>query len=55
MSVNGAPVIIIDVIIIDVIIIDFRIMLQIIASPTDDSRCIIYDRNMFIVHAIGLT
>ncbi len=31
-----------------------RVMLQIVASLTDDSRGIIYDRNMFIAQANGL-
>ncbi len=30
-----------------------RVMLQIVASLTDDSRAVIYDRNMFIVQATG--
>ncbi len=30
---------------------NFRMMLQIVASLTDDSRGIIYDCNMFIVQA----
>jgi hypothetical protein len=45
MSVNDASSIIID---------DSRVMLQIGASLTDNSRVIIYDRNMFIVQDIGL-
>jgi len=42
MSVNDTSKIIID---------DSRAMLQIVASLTDDSRGIIYTRNMFIVQA----
>ncbi len=34
---------------------DSRVKLQIVASFTDDSRGIIYDRNMFIVQATGVT
>ncbi len=44
MSVNDASRIIID---------DSGVMLQIVASLTNDSRGIIYDRNMFIVQATG--
>jgi hypothetical protein len=32
---------------------DSRVMLQIVASITDDSGGIIYDQNMFIVQANG--
>ncbi len=42
MSLNDASRIIID---------NSRVMLPIVASLTDDSRGIIYDRNMFIVQA----
>jgi hypothetical protein len=45
MSVNDASRIIID---------DSRVMPQIVASLTDDSRGIIYDSNIFIVWATGL-
>ncbi len=45
MSVNDASRIIIDY---------SRVMLQIVASLTDNSRGVIYDHNMFIVQAIGL-
>ncbi len=45
MSVNGTSKMVID---------DSRAMLQIVASLTDDSRCIFNDRNMFIVHATGV-
>ncbi len=44
MSVNDASRIVID---------DSRVMLQIVASITEDSRCVIYDCNMFIVQATG--
>jgi hypothetical protein len=44
MSVNDAFRIVID---------DSRVMLQIVASLSDDSRGIIYDCNMFIVQATG--
>ncbi len=44
MSVNDACRIVID---------DSKVMLQIVASLTDDSRGIIYDSNMFIIQAIG--
>ncbi len=40
MSVNDASRIVID---------DYRVTLQIVASLTDDSTGLIYDRNMFIV------
>ena len=40
MSVNDASWIVID---------DSRVMLQIVASLTDDSRGMIYERKMFIV------
>jgi len=40
MSINDASGIVID---------DYRVMLQIVASLTDDSTGLIYDRNMFIV------
>jgi hypothetical protein len=40
MSVNVASTIVID---------DSRVMLQIVASLTDDSRGIIYDGNMFYI------
>ena len=42
MSVNDASRIVID---------DSRVMLQIVASLTEDSRGIKYNSNMFIVHA----
>jgi len=29
-------------------------MLQITASLTDNSRCVIYDRNIFLIQATGL-
>jgi hypothetical protein len=32
---------------------DSRVMLQIVASLSNNSRGVIYDRNMFIVQAIG--
>jgi hypothetical protein len=32
-----------------IVIDNYRVMLQIVESLTDDCRCIIYDRNMFIV------
>ncbi len=32
---------------------DSRVMLQTVASLTDNSRGVIYDHNMFIVHDIG--
>jgi hypothetical protein len=35
-----------------IIIDDQRVMLQIVASVTYDSRAIIYDRNMFMVQAM---
>jgi hypothetical protein len=31
-----------------------KVMLPIVPSLTDDSRGIIYDRNMFIVHVTGM-
>jgi hypothetical protein len=31
-----------------------RVMLQIVPSFTDDSRGVIYDHNMFIVHPTGV-
>ncbi len=34
-----------------IVIGNFRAMLQIVASLTDDSGSVIYDRNMFIVQA----
>jgi hypothetical protein len=37
-----------------IIINDSRVMPQIVASLTDDSRGIIYNCNMFIVQAIGV-
>ncbi len=40
MSENDASRIVID---------NYRVMLQIVASLTDDCRGVIYDRNMFIV------
>ncbi len=40
MSVNDASMIVID---------DYRVTLQIVASLTDDSADLIYDRKMFIV------
>jgi hypothetical protein len=40
MSVTDAFMIIID---------DYRVMLQIVASLTDDSRAVIYHRNVFIL------
>ncbi len=36
-----------------IVIDDSRVILQIVTSLTDDSRDIIYDRNMFIEQAIG--
>ncbi len=45
MSVNDTCRIVID---------DSRVMLQIVASLTDDSRGIIYDRNVFLVQASAL-
>ncbi len=45
MSVNDASRIIID---------DFRVMLQIVSSPTDNCRGNIYDQNMFVAQATGL-
>jgi hypothetical protein len=45
MSVNGASAIIID---------DSRVMLQIAASLTDDSRGIVYDHIIFKVQATGV-
>ncbi len=36
-----------------IVIGDSRVRLLIVASLTDDSRGIIYDRNMFIVQATG--
>ncbi len=45
LSANDAPRIIIDA---------SRVMLQIVASLTDDSRGIIDDHNMFMVQATGL-
>ncbi len=45
MKVNDASSIIID---------DSRVTLQTVASLTEDSRGIIYDRNMFIVQAPGV-
>ncbi len=45
MSENDAPRIVIDY---------SRVMLQIVALVTDDSRGIIYDCNMFIVQATGV-
>ncbi len=45
MSVNDTSRIVID---------DSRVMLQIVASLTDNSRGIIYDCNMFIVQGTGL-
>ncbi len=44
MSVNDTSRIIID---------NSRVVVQIVASLTDDSRRVIYDRNMFIVLATG--
>ncbi len=44
MSVNDVPRAISD---------DSRVTLQIVASLTDDSRHVIYNRNMFIVYATG--
>jgi hypothetical protein len=44
MSVNDASRIVID---------DSRVMLQIVASLTDNSRGIIYDHNMLTVQATG--
>ncbi len=44
MSVNDTSMIIID---------DTRVMLQTVASLTDDSRGVIYDRSMFIEQATG--
>ena len=46
MSVNNASRIVIDKSI---------VMLQTVASLTDDSRGIVYNHNMFIVQATGLT
>ncbi len=46
MSVNDASRIITD---------DSRVMLQIVASLTDDSRGIIYDHSMFMAQATVLT
>ncbi len=37
-----------------IVIRDSRVTLQIVASLSDDSRGIIYDRNMFIVQATGV-
>ena len=37
-----------------IVIDDSRVLLQIVASLTDDSRGVIYNRNMFIVQATGL-
>ncbi len=45
MSVKNASSIVID---------NFRVMLQIVASLTDNSRDVIYNHNMFIVQATGL-
>ncbi len=45
MSVNDASRITID---------DSRLMLQIVTSLTDNSRCVIYNHNVFIVLATGL-
>jgi len=45
MSVNDASRIVID---------DSRVMLQIVVSLTDDSSCVIYNCNMFIVQANGV-
>ncbi len=36
-----------------IVIYDSRMMIQIVASPTDDSRGIIDDFNMFIAQATG--
>ncbi len=44
MNVNDASRIVID---------DSRVTLQIVASLTDDSRGIIYDRNVFMVQPTG--
>ncbi len=44
MSVNDTSRMIID---------SSRVVVQIVASLTDDSRGVIYDRNMFIVQATG--
>ncbi len=45
MSVNDTTMIIID---------DSRVMLQIVAPLTEDSRGVIYDQNMFIVQVTKL-
>ncbi len=37
-----------------IVIEDSRVMLQIVASLTDNSRCIIYEFNMFIVQAASV-
>jgi hypothetical protein len=37
-----------------IIIDDSRVMLRIVVSLSDDSRCALYDHNMFIVQATGL-
>ncbi len=42
MNVNDASMIVIN---------NSRVMLQFVASLTDDLRSVIYDRNVFIVHA----
>ncbi len=44
MSVNDAPGMVIE---------DSRVMLQIVASLTDDLRGVIYNHSMFIVQAAG--
>ncbi len=36
-----------------IVIVDFSVMLQIVASLTDNSRVIIYNRNTFIVQDAG--
>jgi hypothetical protein len=46
MSLNDASRIVID---------DSRVMLQMVASVTDNSRVVIYDHIMFIVHATELS
>ncbi len=44
MSVNDTSMIVID---------NSRVMLQIVASLTEGSRGVIYDRNVFILKAVG--
>ncbi len=46
MSLNDASRIVID---------DSRVMLQMVPSVTDNSRVVMYDHNIFIVHAIELS